>query len=52
MFSGDQISGLFEQLGITHVVTVPDSTVGQWQTAIEQRGNTRVVRVCREGEAW
>ena len=52
MFSGDQISGLFEQLGITHVVTVPDSTVGQWQTAIEQRGKTRVVRVCREGEAW
>jgi sulfopyruvate decarboxylase subunit alpha len=52
MFSGEQISELFEQLGITHVVTVPDSTVGQWQDAIEQRGKTRVVRVCREGEAW
>jgi sulfopyruvate decarboxylase subunit alpha len=52
MFSGEQVSALFEQLGITHVVTVPDSTVGQWQDAIEQRGTTRVVRVCREGEAW
>ena len=52
MFTGEQISELFEQLGITHVVTVPDSTVGQWQEAIEQRGATRVVRVCREGEAW
>src|SRR3954469_76628 len=52
VFSGDQISGLFEQLGITHVVTVPDSTVGQWQEAIERRGATRIVRVCREGEAW
>ena len=52
MFTGEQISELFEQLGITHVVTVPDSTVGQWQEAIESRGSTRVVRVCREGEAW
>jgi sulfopyruvate decarboxylase TPP-binding subunit len=52
MFTGEQISELFDQLGITHVVTVPDSTVGQWQDAIERRGATRVVRVCREGEAW
>jgi sulfopyruvate decarboxylase TPP-binding subunit len=52
MFTGEQISELLEQLGITHVVTVPDSTVGQWQDAIESRGFTRVVRVCREGEAW
>ena len=52
MFTGEQISELFEQLGITHVVTVPDSTVGQWQDAIERRGATRIVRVCREGEAW
>ncbi|HEV8497926.1 MAG TPA: thiamine pyrophosphate-binding protein [Gemmatimonadaceae bacterium] len=52
MFSGEQIASLFEELGITHVVTVPDSTIGPWQEAIEQRGRTRVVRVCREGEAW
>ena len=52
MFSGEQIAEVLAQLGITHVVTVPDSTIGQWQTAIEQRGATRLVRVCREGEAW
>ena len=52
MFTGEQISDLLEQLGITHVVTVPDSTVGQWQDAVEGRGATRVIRVCREGEAW
>ena len=52
MFSGEQIASLFEELGITHVVTVPDSTIGPWQEAIEQHGRTRVVRVCREGEAW
>ena len=52
MFTGEQIAELLEQLGVTHVVTVPDSTIGQWQPAIEQRGATRIVRVCREGEAW
>jgi sulfopyruvate decarboxylase subunit alpha len=52
MFSGDQIATVLDQLGVTHVITVPDSTIGQWQPAIAQRGATRVVRVCREGEAW
>jgi sulfopyruvate decarboxylase subunit alpha len=52
MFTGEQIAELLEQLGVTHVVTVPDSTIGVWQDAIEQRGFTHLVRVCREGEAW
>ncbi len=52
MFSGEEIAELLTTLGITHVVTVPDSTIGQWQEAIERRGQTRLVRVCREGEAW
>ena len=52
MFSGEKICTLLEQLGVTHVVTVPDSTVGRWQSAIEERGATQLVRVCREGEAW
>jgi sulfopyruvate decarboxylase subunit alpha len=52
VFSGEQIATVLEELGVTHVITVPDSTVGQWQTAIETRGRTRLVRVCREGETW
>ena len=52
MFSGEQIAQTLDDLGISHVVTVPDSTIGQWQEAIERRGRTRLVRVCREGEAW
>jgi len=52
MFSGEQIATLLEHLGITHAVTVPDSTIGPWQRAIESRGATQLVRVCREGEAW
>ena len=52
MFSGEEIASLLERLGVTHVVTVPDSTIGPWQADIERRGSARVVRVCREGEAW
>lgn len=52
MFSGEQIASLLAELGVSHVVTVPDSTIGPWQDGIERLGRTRVVRVCREGEAW
>jgi sulfopyruvate decarboxylase TPP-binding subunit len=52
VFSGQQIAALLETLGVTHVVTVPDSTIGAWQPAIATHGVTRVIRVCREGEAW
>lgn len=52
MFTGEQIAGLFVEIGATHVLTVPDSTIGQWEQAIEQRSELRLVRVCREGEAW
>lgn len=52
IFTGDEIADVLGELGITHVVTVPDSTIGQWQQAIEARGGARLVRVCREGEAW
>jgi sulfopyruvate decarboxylase subunit alpha len=52
MFSGEQITGLLEELGFTHVVGVPDSTIGQWDEALSASKRLRVVRACREGEAW
>jgi sulfopyruvate decarboxylase subunit alpha len=52
MFSGEQIASLFAEMGVTHVVTVPDSTIGKWGEAIANSGTVRLVRVCREGEAW
>ena len=52
MFSGGQVASVLADIGVTHVVTVPDSTIGPWQDAIEQGGHTQLVRVCREGEAW
>ncbi len=52
MFTGERIAALFAELGVTHVVTVPDSTIGKWGDAIEKSRALRLVRVCREGEAW
>lgn len=51
MFTREQVATLLTSLGVSHVVTVPDSTIGQWDSGIEA-GGTRLVRVCREGEAW
>ena len=51
VFDGPQIALLLKDVGVTHVVTIPDSTIGKWEHAIEERG-IRLVRVCREGEAW
>ena len=51
MFRGDEVSALLTSLGVTHVVSVPDSTIGRWEAAIES-SPMRLVRVCREGEAW
>jgi sulfopyruvate decarboxylase TPP-binding subunit len=52
MFSGTEITALFTSMGITHVVSVADSTIGAWHAALERSANLRLVRVCREGEAW
>jgi sulfopyruvate decarboxylase TPP-binding subunit len=52
VFSGEQIATLLSDLGVTHVVTVPDSTIGKWGDALERHSGLSVVRVCREGEAW
>jgi sulfopyruvate decarboxylase subunit alpha len=52
MFSGEQIASVLTELSVTHVVTIPDSTIGQWYEALERERGLRLVRVCREGEAW
>jgi sulfopyruvate decarboxylase TPP-binding subunit len=52
VFTGRQIADLVTDLGITHVVVVPDSTIGQWDDALASTRAIRLVRACREGEAW
>jgi len=51
MFSGGQVASVLTRCGITHVVMVPDHTLGEWVPALKRAG-IRVVGVCREGEAW
>jgi sulfopyruvate decarboxylase TPP-binding subunit len=52
MFTGTEIAELLRALGITHVITLPDSTIGRWEAAIAATPGVTLVRVCREGEAW
>jgi sulfopyruvate decarboxylase subunit alpha len=52
MFSGPEIVATLEDLGVTHVVWVPDSTTGPWEAALESSRRLALVRICREGEAW
>ncbi len=52
MFSGPQIVDTLKSLGITHVVWLPDSTFGAWETALKESDKLQFIRVCREGEAW
>ena len=52
MFTGPEIEAVFAELGITHVVWVPDTTLGPWEESLANSSRLRLVRVCREGEAW
>jgi len=51
-YPGDQVADIFIKLGITHVVWLPDSAIGAWEQAFQRAGQLKLVRVCREGEAW
>ena len=52
MFSGREIADTVSRLGYSHVVWVPDSVLGTWEEELEAAAGFRLLRVCREGEAW
>lgn len=52
MFTGSEITAALIELGVTHVVWLPDSEIGKWEQALEDAAELTLVRVCREGEAW
>ena len=49
MFTGSEIVDLYREMGATHVVALPDSTIGPWEDAIREAGSPKLVQVCREG---
>jgi len=51
-FTGPEIASLFVDLGVTDVIWIPDSALGAWEAGLEQAPDLRLLRVCREGEAW
>jgi sulfopyruvate decarboxylase TPP-binding subunit len=52
MISGEQVHQTLVDLDIDHVVWVPDSALGPWESALAGSKKLRLVRVCREAEAW
>ncbi len=52
LFTGAEIVAELTSLGATDVVWVPDSEIGTWESALLASKDLRLIRVCREGEAW
>lgn len=52
VFTGPEIAATLAGLGASHVVWLPDSTLGAWEGALAEDGAFELLRVCREGEAW
>jgi sulfopyruvate decarboxylase TPP-binding subunit len=52
MFDGTETVRMLEELGVTHVVWLPDSELGTWHAALSQSRKLKLIRVCREGEAF
>lgn len=52
MFTGPEIETVLAELGVTHVVWVPDTAIGPWEKSLVSSSRLRLIRVCREGEAW
>jgi sulfopyruvate decarboxylase subunit alpha len=51
MFDGPSVAAALKECGITHVVWIPDSVLGEWEQALSADANLKLIRVCREGEA-
>jgi len=52
MFTDDEITAAIRKVGYTHVIWLPDSAMGPWESALESCPDCRLLRICREGEAW
>jgi sulfopyruvate decarboxylase TPP-binding subunit len=51
MLDGPAVASALLDCGVTHVVWIPDSELGQWDSALAAASGLRLIRVCREGEA-
>ncbi len=51
MLDGPAVTEALEACGVTHVVWIPDSHLGTWESALLQSKSIKLIRACREGEA-
>lgn len=51
MFKGAEVVAAFKECGVTHVIWIPDSSIGAWEAAICADKSIQLIRVCRESEA-
>ena len=52
MLDGPSVARALADSGATHVVWLPDSELGTWEAGLLAEPRLRLVRVCREGEAF
>jgi sulfopyruvate decarboxylase TPP-binding subunit len=52
MNDGPAVAAALTACGVTHVIWLPDSDLGQWETALSSAPGLQLIRVCREGEAF
>jgi sulfopyruvate decarboxylase TPP-binding subunit len=51
MFDGPAVVAALKDCGVSHVVWIPDSELGTWESALRGDPALQLIRVCREGEA-
>jgi len=51
MLDGPSVVAALEDCGVTHVVWIPDSDIGRWESALRASSRLQLIGVCREGEA-
>ena len=50
IYQDHEIASLLEEMGITHVVWVPDSTLGLWETALADSPAIDLISVCHRDQ--
>jgi sulfopyruvate decarboxylase TPP-binding subunit len=51
MLDGPGVVAALVECGVSHVIWIPDSTVGTWEPDLRAAKGLSLIRVCREGEA-
>ncbi len=52
MIDGPELVVALKQCGVSHVIWIPDTTLGAWEPALSAPDALPLIRVCREGEAF